>query len=250
MTVSRAGALLALGLLTGCGGSSLEPPAAPVAATLHYDYLTKLRLDVARIDVDGTWLPQDGRRHVEGLSPASPLQALRAMAEERLLPVGGSGHGMLMIDDAALTRDGEGYRGHFAVHLVLQAEDGRSLGGVVAQVSGTQPATGRVGDDLFALTRTLMDSINVELEYQLQQSRLLQSTAPGATATPVQAQMLEPPPGAAPAAPVPLDLKTPPTEPRMDAPTMSPPPVNLGTIPLAPYPPPPMPMPPLDPDAP
>ena len=252
---------LSLAGLWGCGGPPPEPTSPPVAVTaLHYDYLTKLRLDVARVDVDSRWTPQDGRRHVEGQSPASPLQAMRAMGEERLLPVGGGGSGQFIIDDASLVRDGNQYRGHFAAHLALHGADGRSLGGAAAQVSGTQPQTGRTGDDLFTLTHSLMDAMNVELQYQLQQSHLLQPETPAAAAlpTPVETQTLAPPPGVVQAAPIPLDpdaappaavpapvpppmpadpAAPPPADPPVAAPIMSPPPTSLGTIPQSLLPP-------------
>ena len=197
-------ALLACALLAACAG---PPPAPPRVGTepLHYDHLEKLRLDVARVDVDAAWSPHDGARHVEALSPVSPIQALTAMAEERLLPAGGEGAARFVIDDASIIQASDAYRGNFAAHVSLVAADGRSLGSITLQATGQHPITGRapaqVAADLSDFTRTLMDSMNVELQFQLQQiirDRLL-TTSPGAPLpAQVQTETLAAPPGAEP----------------------------------------------------
>ncbi len=198
---SRGG--LAVALLTALAACGGPEPAAPPPRTsfeqLHYDYLNKLRLDVARVDINANWAPHDGARHVEGASPASPIQAMTAMAQERLLPAGSAGRAEFAIEDASLIRTADGYRGHFAARVTLTADDGRSLGSAEIQVSGVHPSTGSASADLLDLTRTLMDSLNVELEYQLQhvvRDRMLNTSETAPPPAAVQTQTLAPPPGA------------------------------------------------------
>jgi hypothetical protein len=194
---SWAGAIAVAVLLAGCAS---RPPIRNFEA-LDYDYLTKLRLDVARVDIDANWVPRDGARHAEALSPTPPLRALSTMAEQRLLPAGNAGRALFVVDDASIVRDRGSYRGRFAVHLSMFAEDQRSLGTAEAQVAGVHPMNGsdpaRMRADLFDFTRTLMDAMNVELEFQLQRTihNQMQNTNPGAPPPdPVQTQPLQAPP--------------------------------------------------------
>jgi hypothetical protein len=191
-----AGAFAASLLLAGCAG---PPPPPLIFEALHYEYLTKLRLDVARIDIDAGWFPHDGARHVEALSPVVPVQALATMAQERLLPAGNAGHALFVIDDASIVQERGAYRGRFAVHLEMAADDQRSLGTAAAQVTGVHPITGSdpasVRVDLHDFTRTLMNAMNVELEFQLQHvvREQMQTTPSSPAPEPVQSQPLDAP---------------------------------------------------------
>ena len=77
----------------------------------------------------------------------------------------------LVIEDASLTRGEDMYQGSFAVHLDVTAADGSPRGSVEARVVGTHPITDTdyndVRTDLYDLTKRLMSSMNVELEFQI-----------------------------------------------------------------------------------
>ena len=99
--MTRRGLLLTLAasaLLAGCGG---EPPAP--FPPLAFDYLPKLHLNVATVDVEtapGFNAAPQGTP-VDELAPEAPADLLRRMAEERLLPVGGSGRALMTIETAS-----------------------------------------------------------------------------------------------------------------------------------------------------
>lgn len=150
---------------------------------LTFDYLTKLRLSVARVDVDDSWRPGPESRDIGYLSPVAPVAALREMAEQRLLPGGGPGRAVLVIDRASLVLAQGNYVGEFAVHLDVLDDAGARAGFAEARVSRSATAhddgPARMRAALYQLTRRLMDDMNVELEFQIRRSLkdLLQTTA-------------------------------------------------------------------------
>jgi hypothetical protein len=177
---------VALGLLlAGC-----SEPAPRRFEPLSYDYLTPLKLNVGRIDVDDTWTPRGADRHVEFLAPTPPLDALRQMEEDRLVPGGTAGRALYTIDDASIIRQGGTYRANFAVKLDILNDDGQRQRGIEAQATGTHAVTGDYPDtvrsDLYDLTRKTMDDMNVEFEYQIRHTlrQDLQTTSPNAPPPP------------------------------------------------------------------
>jgi len=205
--VCRRGVLLAgLGaaLLAGCAEEAPPPDFPP----LRFDYLTKLRLMVASIDVDTTWMPpaDAGSMHVEALAPVPPAQALRQMAQERLIPAGADGHAAFVIDDASLVQVNGQYVGSMKVHVDVIAADGSRPGPAEAQVVRTRAVADDVRATLYDLVQDLMTAMNVEFEYQVRHS--LRGFLQGSTETapppaPVQQQDLDgaaPPPTAEPPA--------------------------------------------------
>jgi hypothetical protein len=184
-------------LLASCAGNAPPLQFDP----LTYDYLTKLPLDVSSIDIDDSWRPAQGGRHVEYLAPEPPVAALRRMAQDRLFAAGNGGRAHFIIEDASLTRGEDQYQGSFAVHLDVTAADGSPRGSVEARVVGTHPITDTDSNDtrsdLYDLTKRLMSSMNVELEFQINRSlrkdlQPTSTTAPGPA--PVQSQDLGAPP--------------------------------------------------------
>ena len=180
----RAAVFLGL-LLAGCGGHEdkhFEP--------LRYDYLTKIRLNVGRIDIDTSWTPRGGDRHVEFLAPTPPLDALRNMAQDRLVPGGTAGRALFTVVDASIIRQGDTYRATLAVRLDLLNDDGDRVRGIQARATGSHPVTGGASEvvrsDLYELTRKSMDDMNVEFEYQIRHNLQteLQNTSPTAPAPP------------------------------------------------------------------
>ena len=195
---------LALLALAGCGDD--EPAAtAQSFAPLHYGYLPKLRLTVGQIAIADHSLPTSPQ-DVASSSPVVPAQALAQMARDRLFAAGTSGTATFVIDQASIVREQNGtLDGQLAVHLDLATPDGGHTGYAEARVA-RQHTPGSEAEDgsanLYALTRQMMDAMNVELEYQIRRSlRPFVVTGAGVPA-PVAAQPLDsagvPPPVPAP----------------------------------------------------
>jgi hypothetical protein len=173
----------ALGLLlAGCG----DRPEAPRFEPLRYDYLTRIKLNVGRVDIDDSWTPRGADRHVEFRAPTPPLDALHHMAEDRLVPGGGSGRALFTIDDASIIQASGSYRAILAVHLDLLNDDGDRLRGIDAHATATHAVTDddpdAVRSDLNELTRQVMNDMNVDFEYQIRNTLRgdLQTTSPTA----------------------------------------------------------------------
>jgi hypothetical protein len=228
MTPSRW--LLTLALLTplalaACGDD--EPAPAPETwAPLHYDYLNKLRLNVGSVDVQDHSAPQ-GDSDVAAQSPTPPAQALAQMARDRLFAAGLTGHADFIIDQASITRDSNGtLTGTLSAHLDVFDTAGNRIGYAQAQVSrqhipGSDPENLR--NVLYDMTRQMMDSMNVEIEYQLKKSLrgilVTGDAVPAAvTATPLQPASPAPAP---PQSTIPgVDLGPPQEAPGQAAPVM------------------------------
>ena len=197
MLTRRASLLLPL-LIAGCGEEERNFP------PLRYRYLTPLQLNVAAIQVEQRFVPSGAAPDVSEHDPVPPLQALRAMAEDRLQALGGAGQALFIVQDASLTRHGDTINGHFAVELDIVNAPNQRAGYARAEVSGAY--TGDLDDlpgRLYDMTKTLMDRMNVEFEYQVRRSLgpwLMSATAVPA---PVQQQpLLQAPPGPPPPAPL------------------------------------------------
>ncbi len=233
MLTRRLLAFAMLAVLAGCAPQR-EPP---VFERLDFDYLTKLQLDVARIDIDDSWVPRGGARQVGFLAPTRPEAALRAMAESRLFPGGTQGRGLFVIDDASIVQRGDQYVGTLAVHLDLFDAADQRTAHVEARVRATRPVTDdedavAVRIDLDAMMRKMMSDMNVEFEFQLRQAlrdRVRSSVDPPRAPAAVEQQDLNLPPGAR-AAPAPPAEAAPGPTPLAPAPP-SPPPAQLSPPP-------------------
>lgn len=214
--VSRRTALTAMvlpALLAACGG-----PSGPVHyEPLSWDYLPRLKLDVASIDIDDSWTPVSGRREKGFLAPTPPVEALHRMAEDRLVATGTSGRAEFSVIDASIVQDRQNYVGKFAVRLAIVAADGGRRGYAEARVSRTKTIDDDSGEgarrELYQMVQQMMNDMNVEFEYQIRHSLgdYLQTTAksaPGPAAVeqqnleaPAEAEPTLAPPAASPAAP-------------------------------------------------
>ena len=163
---------------------------------LRYEHLTKLRLNVAAIDVDEAPLPTPGA--LETMAPVRPVVAVRAMARDRLVPSGASGRAVFRADEAVVVRTPTGYDGSMAVHLDVLTEDGTRAGFAEARVSRRRSGGGRnedVRSVLYDLTREMMDDMNVEFEFQVRRAlrEWLQETSIAPAPAPVEREELSAP---------------------------------------------------------
>jgi len=158
-------------LLAGCDDTSAPVDFPP----LHYEYLSKIRLTVANIDIDDAFTPHDtaDTQHVEQLAPVQPADALRRMAQDRLIPAGTGGHAVFVIDDASLISAPGGFQGTMHVRLDVTTSDGAKSGFAEARVSRTytttDSSTSGTSAALYQLVTLLMSDMNVEFEYQVRQ---------------------------------------------------------------------------------
>lgn len=213
-------AFLPLLLLGGCGGGEEAPASTQNFPPLRYDYLTPIRLNVASLEVQDRSAPA-GSRDVAQLAPEPPVQALTQMARDRISPAGASGTAVFVIDRASILRDPNGtLDGTLAVHLDIINPQGVRAGFAEARVARQMTDPG--GDQppravLYALTKQMMDDMNVEFEYQVRHSLLAWLLPDTANPVPVVAQPLGPPgtptspspPAGAPDAAAPTPLSPP-----------------------------------------
>jgi hypothetical protein len=195
--------LLALSLLlpltlAACG--SRDEPAVSYQPA-NYDYLTKLRLNVASVEINDSLPPSNDARDVTRFAPEPPIDALRQMAQDRLIAAGSSGHAVFVIDAASILRVRDRYEGRMVVHLDVTTSDGTSSGFVEARVARTNtfesdgPNATKAALD--TLVTQMMADMNVELEFQVRRSlrAYLVSDTPTAPAPkPIQTEDLTPPP--------------------------------------------------------
>jgi hypothetical protein len=207
----RAALLLALALpLAGCdpapgggeasnAGAGGGQVAGPEFKPLRFDYLPKLRLNAADIEVQNLYQPDpvaDGE-HVENLAPEPLDAAVRRMAQDRLIPAGAGGHAVLTIKTASLAARGGQYEGSLEVLLAISKPDGTPGGEAPASAHATRTMNGSsdaaVRAALYDLVKQLMSELNAELEYQVGQTLkdyLVSDAAAPATPQPVQSQDL------------------------------------------------------------
>ena len=148
--------------LAACEGG--EPPQTAFAP-LTYDYLRPLRLDVATLDVENHAVPPPD--DVAALAPVPPAQALTQMAHDRIFPGGSSGRAVFVIQDASIRRHGDTLAGSLAVRLDILGANGRPTAFAEARVARSSTTDqGDLRTPLYALTRQMMDDMNVEFEFQ------------------------------------------------------------------------------------
>ncbi len=167
--IARRSVLLLPLLAAACGDS--EPPRN--FALPSYTYLTPIRLNVANIEVDDRSPPATGNS-VEGVSPLRPSDALKQMANDRLVAAGSAGRAVFVIDQASLKRVDGGIEGLMAVHLdVFAGQGGERAGFAEARVARRRTSTD-TGEDsravLYDFTVQMMNDMNVEFEFQVKRS--------------------------------------------------------------------------------
>jgi hypothetical protein len=186
MLTRRRSLLLPL-LLAGCGGGEPERGFPP----LHYDYLTPLPLNVAAIQIEQRFVPSGAAPDVTQYDPVPPVRALRTMAEDRLQALGSAGNAVFAIQNASLARRRDTVSGNLSVELgIYPTADTRAA---FAQASVSGAFTGDLDDlpaRLYDLTKSMMDRMNVEFEYQVRRSLGAWLLTAGAPQAPVEQQPL------------------------------------------------------------
>ncbi|MDR3539038.1 MAG: hypothetical protein P4L71_21260 [Acetobacteraceae bacterium] len=178
--LTRRAALLLPLLLAACGGDG-EPQDFPA---LRYSYLPPIRLNVASVSIEPRFVPSGMAPDVSLRAPVHPVDALRAMAEDRLQAFGATGRAVFSIQDASLTRRGDVIDGSMAVRLDVYSADNQRAGFAEARIS--RQHTGDIDSlrgTLYDMVKAEMDAMNVEFEYQVRRvlrDWLTSGTAPAA----------------------------------------------------------------------
>jgi len=218
--------------LAACGGD--EPPPTEAYTQLHYEFLPKLRLNVGSVTVDDQ-AHANGPEDLAAQSPAIPALALEQMAHDRLVAAATAGAANFVVDQASIVRQPNGtLSGVLAVHLDITTPTGANAGYAAAEVErqhipGSDPEN--LQNNLYDLTKQMMDAMNVEFEFQLKKTLSSWLVTGNAVPAPVIAQPLDQAPPAAPAPP-PVEAAPPP--PPSDAyqdPMAPPPPQQLSPPP-------------------
>jgi len=208
---------LAALVLAGCGGS--PPPPPQTFPVLDYSYLPPIVLKVANLNVVNNYVPTPDAATLVGEDPEPPAVAAMTMLSHRIVASGAPGSGTVTLQNASITEQGDTLSGAMTVDISLASADGRSTGFTEASVTASAPAPDPDADPntvqaaLYAMTKQLMDGMNVQLQYQIQHNMGswlsgVPGAAPlGAGAAPspgaIQATPLTPPPPAVPGAPPP-----------------------------------------------
>ena len=188
--LTRRSALLLPLVLAACGGEEEQ-----VFEPLRYNYLPPIQLNVASIAVEQRFVPSGVDPDVSSLDPVPPIEALKAMANDRLQAFGTSNKAVFAILDGSLVRQDDGVTGSMAVSLTIFDDNGTQLGFAEARVQSRRTGvSGNLRPVLYDMTKAMMSDMNVEFEYQLRHNLKDYLTSPAAPDTPVEQAPLEQPP--------------------------------------------------------
>lgn len=178
-------------LLAACGGDD-SSESANTFPPLRFDYLPPIQLNVASIEIQQQFVPSGLPPDVTGSDPVAPIDALKAMANDRLQSLGTANKAVFAIQNASLTREDDVIRGTFSVSLTIYDSDNAQQGYAVATVDRSHSGDiDDLGKALYEFTKALMKDMNVEFEYQVRRNLkdwLATSAAPD---TPVQQAPLD-----------------------------------------------------------
>jgi hypothetical protein len=163
-------AMLSLPLVFASCGDDESP--APVLrrdfSPLNYSYIPPINLNVQRLEVAGDFVPSTADGEIINTSPINAADTLYAMASDRLKPVATSGIATFRILTASIIRHRDTLNGVLAIRLDVHNGDDTSSGYAEARVTATH--TGPISDQraaVYDMLKSMMDNMNVELEYQL-----------------------------------------------------------------------------------
>lgn len=179
MSLSRRSALLLPLAFAACGPTEPE-----TYDPLSWDYLPPIPLNVGTIEVEQRFFPSGFSPDVTAQAPVKPVEALRTMASDRLRSFGTKDKAVFVIQDASLTRRDGSIVANLAVTLTILREGGERAGYVEARVSRReQGGSGSLRYNLYQTVKSMMDQMNVELEFQVRRNLKDYLTEP--TAAPV-----------------------------------------------------------------
>ena len=181
--------VLALPLLFAACGS----PEPETYAPLSWDYLPPIPLNVASVEVDQRFFPSGVSPDVTPQAPIKPVDALRTMASERLRVFGSTGKAVFVIQDASLVRRDGAISANLIVTLAIHREGGERAAYVEARVTRRdQGGSGSLRHSLYQTVKSMMDQMNVELEFQIRRNMKEFITEPTAASTAVEQTPLAP----------------------------------------------------------
>lgn len=159
-------------LLAGCGGDEGVPQSFP---PLRYNYLAPISLNVANIQTNVRYVPDQGGSNLDATSPEAPLQAVEQMVQDRLVAGGSGGTAVITINAASLNQVNDTVVGNVSLRLTVTSADGRQRGYTDASVTRTRTMPDNTSPDalrafLYSMTQDLVNAENVELEYQIRQN--------------------------------------------------------------------------------
>jgi hypothetical protein len=159
--------------LAACGGS---PPPTVVYHPLDYSYLPPITLKVAVVNVQNNYVPDPAAATLLGQDPEPPATAMMDVATRRLVANGTPGTANFTVETASISQIGGNLVGTLAIRLDVVSADGRRNGFTEASVSHSQTAPDSdaspadVQAALYGMTKQLMDSMNVQMQYQIQRN--------------------------------------------------------------------------------
>lgn len=167
-------ALVLPATLAGCAGKPQQTQFAP----LSYDYLGQIHLNVATLDVVDNSVTNPEPGDIGYRSPAPPDHTLRQMAADRLIATGNTAAAStahFVIDRAfILHQPGGTLDGQMDIHLDILNPEGRRIATASAQATQTlHPDPSQDVEspaNLYEITKDMMQTINVEFEYQIRHS--------------------------------------------------------------------------------
>ncbi|MGG6428860.1 hypothetical protein ACQ5TV_02635 [Acetobacter ghanensis] len=175
MRLSHLVATLALpAVLAGCAEQKQPTQFTP----LTYDYLGQMHLNVATLDVVDNSVTNPEPGDIGYKSPSPPDHALRQMAADRLIATGNAtaaSTAHFVIDRAfILHQPGGTLDGQMNIHLDILNPEGQRVASASAQATQTlHPDPSQDVEspaNLYEITKDMMQTINVEFEYQVRNS--------------------------------------------------------------------------------
>jgi hypothetical protein len=174
--------------IAACGGEDEDLAFQP----LRFNDLPPIQLKVASIAIEQRFIPAGAPPDVSDRDPTPPVDALKAMCNDRLQAFGTANKAVFSVLDASLTRINDILTGSFVVSLAILDDNGTQLGFAEARVQTRH--TGRIDGlrpVLYDTTKAMMNDMNIEFEYQIRHNLKNWLTDVAAPDTPVEQTPLD-----------------------------------------------------------